>query len=1100
MKWKKRLLIALSLFIGIFFVLPLIGVCILKWAVLPPEKLTPLVVEKTNEFIEAHLDCERVELTYFETYPYLGVKLTNGRLISHQADDSLACRNELAIPSDSLLSFKKAVVVFNPTAYLFRGCLSIPWINLDSIRFYGFVNEKGKANWDIYKSEADSTSDDSTSSSLPDLDLRQVHVTDGHFVYDDRHQKIYTAIEGFSLHIEGLLTGHGNKLDIETGSSSIVFRSPSYSLENQLALHFKSSLLLEDHMRRISLRGAELKVNNLPFTADGYLMPATENAPSKIDMKLGLKVSDMNDLLSFIPSAYFKNREKTLATGRITVEGDIQGELGDSIVPSVNLICKIDDGSYHIKGIEHGIDTLRMNLGFHLNGTSPGSSSVSLDELTLVGLNTSLTMNGKVKDLLKNPSITAGMKGEVDFTHLAQEFLNPETLLLEGMMSADLSMSFKLADMLNSRFGKVKSAGRLSIDHFKAFSKPLGMDAYIAGLKLLVGSSKEENKYLETKNLLSANLMIDTLIIKYKDEVSTNIGGLKMVANTTPVIDTTAVIPMTTGIEFEHLRTKLPDLTWLIAGKTVLKGGIKSSKTDKRTPMAGATITVDTLKYIIAPLRTGFVLEDSKFSLEALPYKQAMLQKMVKYSASGSWNYKKRLLDENSQRISVKDSIKKEESENLLRNWEAHGQVSFKKMRGFSRMLPIPMRIDKTSLRFDTNNVTLSDACLHLGNSDLTLSGKITGIRRAMLKGGKLKGDFELKSNWIDCNQLMYAMNKGMQFSDQLASTSSKSFMEDSIVALESDHSLTTNKTDSLQTDSVSSLFVVPEFLDMVLHTDAKKIDFKDLNLVDVKGEVVIRDQSVNLSKLRMNSNIGSGDLTMIYTARNEHNATMGFDLAMNDILVGRLINLFPDIDTLVPMLRSFEGMVNCQMTATCQMDSTMSVSLPSVNASCFLTGKDMVLLDGETFAEISKTLMFKNKKRNMIDSIAVDLAIHDDKIEVFPFLVEMDRYKVAVGGTHNLDMTFDYHLSVLKSPVPFKLGIDIKGNLDHFKFKIVKCKYKDFLKPAKQAELDSTRRNVREEIRETIRKQIREAAPELENSLSDTEARIHEPLVKESA
>ena len=127
-----------------------------------------------------------------------------------------------------------------------------------------------------------------------------------------------------------------------------------------------------------------------------------------------------------------------------------------------------------------------------------------------------------------------------------------------------------------------------------------------------------------------------------------------------------------------------------------------------------------------------------------------------------------------------------------------------------------------------------------------------------------------------------------------------------------------------------------------------------------------------------------------------------------------------------------------------------------------------------------------------MIDSIAVDLAIHDNKIEVFPFLVEMDRYKVAVGGTHNLDMTFDYHLSVFTSPLPFKLGIDIKGNLDDFKFKIVKCKYKDFLKPAKQAELDSTRRNVREEIRETIRKQIREAAPELGNSLSEIHPHTH--------
>ncbi|EJX05936.1 outer membrane assembly protein, partial [gut metagenome] len=51
--------------------------------------------------------------------------------------------------------------------------------------------------------------------------------------------------------------------------------------------------------------------------------------------------------------------------------------------------------------------------------------------------------------------------------------------------------------------------------------------------------------------------------------------------------------------------------------------------------------------------------------------------------------------------------------------------------------------------------------------------------------------------------------------------------------------------------------------------------------------------------------------------------------------------------------------------------------------------------------------------------------------------------------------------------------------------FKVVKCRYKDFLKPAKQAELDSVRRNVREEIRDAIREQIRKAAPELGDSLS---------------
>lgn len=1089
MKWKKILLVVVSVLVGIFFILPLIGVGILKWAVLPPEKLTPLVVEKTNEFIEAHLECERVELTYFETYPYLGVKLTNGRLISHQAEDSIEHQEDLMIPSDSLLSFKKAIVVFNPTDYLFSGKVTIPRVIMDSIRFYGYVNEEGKANWEIYQSEMDSV-DESSSSPLPKIDLQQVHITNGHFVYDDRQQDLYTAIDGFFLHIDGLLTQRGNKLDVETGSSSIVFRSPSYSLANKLALRFKGRLLLADGLRRIGLRDAELLVNNLPFTADGFMVPATEDNPSRIDMTFGLKVSDMNDLLHFIPDEYFKDRDKTLAEGRIILEGDIRGELGDSIVPTVNLCCKIEDGSYHVKGIEQGIDTLRMDMDLHLNGAYPDSSYVSLEELTLIGLNTSLTMSGEVRDIWRNPAIRAEMKGQVDFTRLAKEFLNPDTLLLEGTMMADLSTVFKVDDIVNSRFAKVKSSGNLTVDRFKAFSKPLGVDMYIAGANLFVGSTENESKYLNAKGLLSANLSVDTLNIKYKDEISTNIGGLKMVANTTPVIDTTAVIPMTAGLEFDHLRTKLPDSTWMVAGKTVLKGGIKASSTDKRIPMAGATISVDTLKYILIPLRTGMVLTESQFSLEALPYRQAIRQQRERRITAGDTLRRRTRTTRraNRQRSQV-DSVAS--SNSVLRQWEARGQVRFKQLRGFSRLFPIPMYIDETSVKFNTNNMTLSGARLHLGKSDLTLSGKLSDIRRAMLRGGKLKANFELESDLIDCNQLMLAISKGLQFSDQLASNSVGAFSEDSISVLETDH-LLANTVDSVATDSISQLFVVPKFLDLTLHTNAKKIDFKDLKLEDVKGEVVIRDQSINLSDLCMSSNIGSGDLTMIYTTKTDQEATMGFELSLNDILVERLISLFPDIDTLVPMLRSFEGMVDCQMTATCKADSTMSVLLPSVNASCYLSGKNMVLLDGETFTEISKTLMFKNKKRNMIDSIAVDLAIHDNKIEVFPFLVEMDRYKVAVGGTHNLDMTFDYHLSVLKSPVPFKLGIDIKGNLDDFKFKIVKCKYKDFLKPAKQAELDSTRRNVREEICETIRKQIREAAPELGNSLSEIHPHTH--------
>ena len=46
--------------------------------------------------------------------------------------------------------------------------VTIPRVIMDSIRFYGYVNEEGKANWEIYQSEMDSV-DESSSSPLPKI-------------------------------------------------------------------------------------------------------------------------------------------------------------------------------------------------------------------------------------------------------------------------------------------------------------------------------------------------------------------------------------------------------------------------------------------------------------------------------------------------------------------------------------------------------------------------------------------------------------------------------------------------------------------------------------------------------------------------------------------------------------------------------------------------------------------------------------------------------------------------------------------------------------------------------------------------------------------
>lgn len=1072
---KKIILTIVLVLIGIVFLLPIIAFGVLRWAVLAPEKLTPLVTQEANAYLnDARLECDEVELTYFETYPYFGVKLINGRIINET--DSLPC--------DTLVSFKRTIVAINPT-YIFNSKrIAVELFFIDTPRFYGYIAPDGKANWDIVQS-TDTTAQDTTQQQpLPPIDLKKVRIKSGRLVYDDRQQDLYTEVNGFYLNLKGSFANQDseNGVRLETGSSSILFDSPAYTLSNHLRMDFKSELSWTYMMREITLKDAELRVNDLPFKASGSIKRREAGQPSLVDLGFNLNILDLNEILHFIPEQYLKNRDKMAATGSILLEGKIQGEVGDSIVPSLDLCCKIDNGSYHVEGVQQGIDSLRMDVDLAFNGPCPDSSFVKVEELVVKGRNISLDVKGSAYNLFDNPAIRSKIKGNVNLTQLAKDFLNPDTIILEGEMSADLTTAFTVNDLLDSNMSKVEADGALNIERFKATSPVFGLDAYIAGLSLKAGSAKKESRYMQTDELLASNLQIDTLNIQYKENINSRISHLELRVNTARNIDTTAVIPVTTWMTIGQLRSKLPDSTWLVLKNTTLDGGIKASANNKRIPKAGFRLRMDTLKYFMVAARTGAVLSNSQFTLEALPYRDAVKQRLEQ-SARNRRRAAIRQASARGQRdtTAVADTSA---TSRLLRRWEARGKINFDKLRLFSRYFPIPMYMEGTNVEYNTNRITLKDARLHLGKSDLRLNGQLSQLRAAALRGGTLKGKLTVQSDLIDCNQLLLAMNRGARFAEA-DEKAPASFNTDSITALEYQN-MEIGAQDTLRTDTTTQLMIIPKFLDLSLQTDAKRIQFKDLELENVVGEVVVRDQVLNLSELRMNSNIGDGSLTMVYSTPDEAHASMGLELGLNKILVNKLIDLFPSMDTLVPMLRSFEGVVDCQITATCQTDSTMSVLLPTLNASCFMRGKDMVLLDGETFAEISKTLMFKNKKRNLIDSIAVDLAIKDSKIEVFPFLVEMDRYKVAVGGTHNMDMTFDYHLSVLKSPVPFKLGIDITGNLDDFKFKIVRCKYKDFLQPAKQAELDSTRRNVRELIRDEIRRQIREAAPELGNSLSE--------------
>ena len=109
---------------------------------------------------------------------------------------------------------------------------------------------------------------------------------------------------------------------------------------------------------------------------------------------------------------------------------------------------------------------------------------------------------------------------------------------------------------------------------------------------------------------------------------------------------------------------------------------------------------------------------------------------------------------------------------------------------------------------------------------------------------------------------------------------------------------------------------------------------------------------------------------------------------------------------------------------------------------------------------------------------MSVEGQISDSRLEVFPFLVDVDRYELAMSGIQNLDMSFRYHVSVIKSPLVFRFGVDLFGNdFDHLKFRIGKAKYRNAQSiPVFTKTIDESKLNLSNTIRNVFETGVEQA------------------------
>lgn len=1013
-KWSLLTLLSLFLLVSIAA-----GVAV--YFIFTPSKLTPMVEKTAKEYLNADVHFGKIELTFFSTFPDFGLQMTNGTVVSNvfrNGADSVQTR-------DSLMSIGSCLVTVNPMAYLTKNRIVVKDFVIDHANIYAYVDSTGQANWDIMLPSdtivaADTVAGDSLATASG-LRIKNVRIRNGNLIFDDRSTRLYTRLTGLNLGVDGYLGLRRSRLKVNLSTENILFWQEGKLLVNHLALGIETGMRVNRDSLLYTLEKAVFDVNGVKFGVGGTLKADSVNRTLDVRLKYGIHIPTLKTLLDLVPDTILRKTDDVQVRGEVLCRGEITGLYGKKNIPLITSQFKIAGGYIKYPGMPSQIDSLNVDLDAFVDLQKEQPSYLQVKNFRVKGGGMDVDVAGDVDNLIEAPVVKAKMKALVNFADLTQIFPLADGITCAGNMDLSLQTHILVSDVVEANYGKMRVGGWLRMKDVDIF---IPKDSIVLNMKnagIVFSTNRKNEKTLQKTDLLNGIVGYSGLDVNVKGKVRLRMDTTYLTLRTSPLRDTTAVASMSSTLHLGKMVFIVRD-TLLVGLKSAhVKAALSPSKRDKKTPRINADASIDSLR------------------LRAMGNRLSLAKANVQVEA-----------------------VRSRRNKNI---WAPTGDIDFRGLRAYTPYFPLRMRMPGTKIRFDRNEIQLDSAVLQMGRSQVKLTGSVSNLIRSFFKKEDLKAELIVTSKMIDCNQVMRALDAGTAYLAKV-----KAGYRDTIGREEEDLEEVPVLSDSIVYVGNNSLFVVPKGIDFTFQTDIEKILFGKLEMDSVHGEVTMRNQCIQLEDLELRSSAANMSTSAVYKASDTIKAYTGFALQMHDIRIDSLVHLIPSLDTLFPMLRSFQGVVDFHIAADAWLDSTMMIDLPTMRAAAYLDGKNLVLMDGETFAEISKMLMFKNKNRNLIDSISVDLAVKDGTVNIYPFLVEIDRYKAAVGGEHNIDMTFKYHISILKSPLPFRAGVDISGNLDKMKYKITKAKYKDLFIPSRRAKVDSTQLNLKSRIRELLR------------------------------
>ena len=264
----------------------------------------------------------------------------------------------------------------------------------------------------------------------------------------------------------------------------------------------------------------------------------------------------------------------------------------------------------------------------------------------------------------------------IDLTALAQTFPLQEGVEIKGKVNADLNLHCRLSSLKRQDFGRVRLAGNLSMSDLSLRDK----------LKDFEFTSDASLDFMGDESLV-ANAEIKQVALR-SPKLTSDIERLKATLKSSNPQDTTRVVSLECKLELNRLKGKLNDSLSVFTRKMNATVGIDPSKQNPEMPQIKLAMETDTLFCRMGQTRIG--MDKGGFGLRA---------------------------------EKVNDSL-----------WLPKGIIGFRHLVLRVPEFALPIHMEKTSVTVGDRKITLRNALMKVGHSDITATGVIHDLYGVMKK------------------------------------------------------------------------------------------------------------------------------------------------------------------------------------------------------------------------------------------------------------------------------------------------------------------------------------------------------------------------------